>query len=120
VNEQLVNDLQASKAELVRRGWRQGGLVAHDGRVCALGAVGCALVQDYENYTYPCHRYLPFQKDPRASAVVQALASHLERRGIGGEDEVDRIFIKNDHPDTTLQDIYDLFDKALAEAGGLA
>jgi hypothetical protein len=103
VNEQLVNDLKASKAELVRRGWRKGGLISHDGRVCALGAVGCALVQDYENCNYQGHMYLPLQRDPRASAVVQALASHLERRGIGGEDEVDAIFMKNDRHDTTLQ-----------------
>jgi hypothetical protein len=117
---QLIDDLKASRAELERRGWAKSKLVREDGSVCMLGAIGCALLGEAETLS---GRYARLAGDERAYAVIQALAANMpEARWLIQPDRpgVEQVYTTNDNPDTTLEDIYNFFDKALAQAGGLA
>jgi hypothetical protein len=116
---ELVDDIKASKQELINRGWVSGDLYK-EGRVCALGAVGMAMVEEFEEWV----RHDDFaafdliMSDDRAMNVVKALAQYTPET-LDNRPE-DRVWRFNDRHDHTTKDILDLFDKALADLGGLA
>lgn len=99
----VVEDLRNAKRELLRRGWTQGILESGDGRVCAVGAINRA--------TDSC------KMDARTHAVQQQLTVYLDADCF--KTELVPLAAFNDRPDTTMQDVVNLFDKALADLGGL-
>lgn len=124
MTQQLIDDLKAARQELVTRGRCTKDLVSDDGRVCALGAVGVAVVENFiEMHTYDdvaAFAEVEFLND-RTRAVVQALCDHLpvlETLDHGVYTEP--LWRFNDKQSTTDRDVLNLFDKALADLGGLA
>lgn len=118
--QQAIADLKAARAELVARGRCRGQLVNEDRQVCVRGAVGVVISPKFEEmYLNPIYsggipnwaRELSedWQRVRRVESVLQA---HVP----GGT----RIELWNDDPETTDEDVLNLFDKALAELGGLA
>lgn len=117
MDEQLVADLKAARAELVKRGRCTGNLMSQDGRVCALGAVAVAVMQD----DLTGIGYDELFDNPRANkawgALLSALGQPPQPLDVSFLDDVDGF---NDSVATTDADVLNLFDKALAELGGLA
>lgn len=112
---QLVLDLAATKQALAERGrCRELLQDPTTGKVCLDGAVGvaCGLEMMHESYA-------DLYDSDRAMAVIRALAAQNSRNPINAA-AVHTVYFFNDNRDTTDQDCFDLIDKALAEAGGLA
>lgn len=122
--QQVIADLKAARQELVTRGRNVGQRVAHDGRVCALGAIAVAVVEDFSQlylnnakdvYGY---RWCTELRNPRIAAAEAALIPHVPNPVYGSWNHSISAF--NDRVDTTDADVLNLFEKALAELGGLA
>lgn len=94
-NTQLIADLKATR-ERIARGWCPNGPLDDDGNVCILMAANRICGEMSRWY-----------------AIRQALNDHLPT----GYSEV---YKYNDAEHTTLQDMFDLIDKTLADLGGLA
>lgn len=110
---QTIADLRAARAELVRRGWTKDAFVdPEEGRVCALGAIGAASVEGFMLMTYDDQSNALV--DLRPDRVIAVLTAKLHELHPNREVEV-----FNDDRETTYQDVLDLFDKTLAELGGL-
>jgi hypothetical protein len=96
---QLIVDLKAARAELAK-GWYQGGLT-NGTRLCAVGALNVACCGGvYRSNGRRALAYIELRK--RLPDPSWALAEYNDAKG------------------TTQQDVLDLFDKTLAELGGLA
>ena len=109
---QLIADLKAARSELVTRGRTGGEFVDQEtGAVCALGAVGFATVDDFD-IRHECG-YGALAVTPRALRVWHTLRGFLPEGFI----DVDAF---NDTGTTTDEDVLNLFDKALADLGGMA
>jgi hypothetical protein len=101
----------------IDRGWQKQGYGdwnLPNGDVCAVGALAYAAkmlrgnrYSDYEPAMMELARYSDYE--PAMMELARFLPAGFTR-----------IFEFNDHPDTTKQDVLDLFDKALADLGGLA
>lgn len=108
MTDQLIADLTAARAE-VEKGWRKNGFEDGAGNVCAVGAInrvtfGCAALGIIP-------RGAP-QRLSRRNVAYDAL-----RAKVPSDISVPEY---NDDPATTRQEILNLFDKALADLGGLA
>jgi hypothetical protein len=98
----VIDDLKVARAA-VENGWHQGSLMNGAGGVCVVGALRVA-----------CFSTVHMDVDVlRCAAALNELGKHLpdSRLAVAGY---------NDAPTTTKQDILDLFDKTLADLGGLA
>jgi hypothetical protein len=100
VNAQLIADLRETKTQLETRGRCTRGAVNDLGEICLAVAVG--------NATRGVCGV------PRSLAVFRVL-----RIALTGDSGVGDIIAFNEHPNTTDEDVYNLIDKALADAGGL-
>lgn len=118
--QQLIRDLQNARAELISRGWAQWDFIAHDGRVCALGALGVATVEDFDQlpvyqqeaiFQYGWWPDRESEFEPRMARARAALEQMLPPPHF--------VHDFNDFDAETVEDILDLFDKTLAELGGL-
>ena len=121
---QVVADLKAARAELVRRGRCIGHMVRDDGSVCTTGAIGVAIDVEFESHYMQWARlggntgssggreWSTVTMSPRFWAVKRALRQHVP----DGSNYVEGY---NDKFTTTDADVLNLFDKALAELGGL-
>ena len=114
---QTIRDLQAARTELVLRGRCTHTLIDDGGRVCALGAVGIASVEGFLELDEG-HREASLDVVPRAIRAQHALAACLLPLKSAGDRAV--VWRFNDAGRTTDRDVLDLFDKALAELGGMA
>lgn len=110
---QLIADLKAARAELVARGRCMGDFV-RDGKVCALGAIGVATTEGFIQMDREARAAAVFC-DRRPKRAEAALRARLFTDPDDGE-----VFVWNDDLNTTDQDVLDLFDKTLADIGGLA
>lgn len=108
---QLITDLKAARRELVKRGRCRNELV-EDGKVCVLGAVGVATTEGFISLD-GVYRIMVLN-DPRPRRVRAALEDKLGGRNGGWVEAF------NDDETITDQDVLDLFDKTLADIGGLA
>lgn len=117
---QVIADLKAARAELVARGRSTGDLVRADGSVCAVGAIAVAVTDKFEprfmawmqaGCPPDAHAewVLPYLS-PRVSAAKRALAAHVPDGYVQGF---------NDDVGTTDADVLNLYDKTLADLGGL-
>lgn len=97
----VVEDLRNAKQELLRRGWGKGFLEREDGSLCALGAIQCV--------TGVSHA--------RRFMAEKQLEAHLGAECFDTAYKPVAAF--NDEPGTTFRDVLNLFDKALADLGGL-
>lgn len=140
MNQQLVDDLRATRQTLQERGRCKVSLTKTDGTVCLDGAVGVALIPGFEvmdrqfcaardaTHSDPYH---VLQRSPRALAVVKALAKEVGHWMIFGDfdavtvaheadgDPVKACWMFNDRTSATDADCFDAIDKALADLGGL-
>lgn len=100
----VIEDLKTAMAT-IDKGWYQGGLVGAEG-VCAVGALNMACAGSP----------VPWGDVDwaRRDESYKALKSHLPKDFQGRE-----IAYFNDHPGTTKQDVLNLFEKTLADLGGL-
>lgn len=121
---QVVTDLQAARAELVTRGRCTGSTLGIQGRVCIVGAAIAAIAPGELSEETPTYAALDI---PRALRVVRTLHPFLpaefRRSSPNWLSETDNLFDVarfNDSRGTTDPDAFNLFDKALAELGGLA
>lgn len=103
-NEQLIADLKTAR-DIVAEHWHKGGLEDGQGNYCIVGAVTVATSADV---TAPW--------SARKNDAYFALQTKLPP-GVDGRGDLADF---NDAPATTHQDVLDLFDKALADLGGLA
>lgn len=122
----VIDDLKAAKAELVTRGRHTGSLVGPYGRICLLGAIGAATLENFLAFAThnPREAFSDLASEQRPRAVVGALLPHVGRPLWGGytegePDPTEWLWAFNDDKATTDQDVLDLFDKALADLGGL-
>ncbi|RDH76328.1 hypothetical protein DVS77_21475 [Mycolicibacterium moriokaense] len=99
---QLIRDLKSARYALYNYGWIKNDFFNADG-FCMAGAIDSVCFTSHDIGT-TCLR---------VHAVNETLAKYLP-------DSFDDIIPFNDHPETTLQDVLDLFDKALADLGGMA
>ncbi len=102
----VVEDLKTAKGH-VANGWHQGSLSDRNGNVCAMGAIALAVgveldLEDVGEVDWARH-----------TAAHMELRKHLP---ISFESVPDF----NDDIETTHQDVLNLFDKALADLGGLS
>lgn len=104
---QLISDLKAARAELVSRG-RCTGSFMEDEKVCTVGALGVVTVDGFAELCVQ-NRGI---KSPRMMRAWSALQDHLQHPGWVAD--------FNDDKTTTDQDVLDLYDKTLADLGGLA
>jgi hypothetical protein len=108
--EQVIADLKAARAELVSRGRCKNAYWDGD-KVCSQGAIRLVVAQErFSNLSYTILK-VPFD-DSRVERARLALESHLENGW--------RLWEFNDADWVTDQDVLDLWDKALADLGGLA
>jgi hypothetical protein len=108
--EQLISDLKAARAVLVKRGRCQHTRIAGDGTVCVKGAIGIATVFGFAAMRGHGKQEAALAED-RPWNTTRALEQYLDGR---------YVWEFNDDPATTDQDVLNLFDKALAGLGGLA
>lgn len=112
--KQLISDLKAARDVLATRGRCTGRFTGADGRVCALGAIGVATTEGFAQMDRD-HQSAAVFCDRRPRRAEKALRAHLFTDPDDGE-----VFVYNDLPTTTDQDVLDLFDKTLADLSGLA
>lgn len=115
---QLIADLKAARAELVARGRCRGVPVHPDGRVCIIGAIGAGMYEDFTGLAEEAQYNALYQDRPRR--VRSALSAHLPENLHVDSWVDDEVAAFNDCRATTDQDVLDLFDKTLANLGGLA
>lgn len=117
---QLIDDLKATKAELVAHGRCTGDLIDERSRVCLLGAIGIATIPNFEQKVHASGGYGLLESDERALAVINTLKGHLAPLP-HIDDSLERVWNFND--DQRVQDgdgtVFDLIEKALADLGGL-
>jgi hypothetical protein len=125
-DNELIDDLKAARAELSSRGRQRGALIGHHGQVCLLGAIGAATLEGFVDLaTYnPCEAMSDLVSQERPQAVVQALLPYLDAPPWDGGtyghcDPTEWVWAFNDDRKTTDEDVLALFDKALANLGGL-
>jgi hypothetical protein len=103
----VVEDLKAARQH-VELGWTQGKLHrVETNSVCAMGAVSLAAGMRFGS---PCSQIVEWD---RHQAMYDELMKHIPS-------EFFDVAAFNDAETTTQRDVLDLFDKALAELGGLA
>lgn len=93
----VIDDLRAAR-NIIEQGWCKGRNTDGNGSYCILGAVGVAT----KNESFATSRYY--------DAVCEL---RLQMPEVGLPDF-------NDDPSTTKEDVLGLFDKAIAELGGMA
>lgn len=125
MNEQLIADLKETRRQLEVRGRCTGELMKPNGKVCLDGAVVAVINSDLNLGGFEGSRvgYTILSTDPRALQVIAALWEVLpEERKHASEMEFryGDVWGYNDDELITDQDCFDLIDKALAQAGGLA
>lgn len=125
--------LAGAKKEIEHRGWCKGVAVDEQAHVCMLGAIAAYVDQDLLIWNGSLHDGALEDKffDPRQpwARAVMALACAIDPRHAAetGESLSYASFMEahtavahqNDRRATTLQDVYNYFDKALAELGAL-
>jgi hypothetical protein len=112
MSEQLIADLKAARAEIVARGRCSFDLVNEYGSVCMLGAVGVAALG---NTFLGNPGYEWFEDSPRLRSVEDVLLKYVPKTHKNFPIEA-----FNDDETTTDADVLTVFDKALADLGGLA
>lgn len=106
MTDQLISDLQGAR-EIVRGHWHKGALSDGHGNFCAVGAIRQSITgQPTVTMATP--------ELSRVIAAESAVSAKLT------EEHSFSIADFNDAPATVQQDVLNLFDKALAELGGLA
>ena len=125
--QQTIADLKAARAELVARGRCTGSPLGWQGAgVCTVGAAIAAVAPQVLNEATPTFEVF---KHSRALAVVLALHRFLpdaQRRPVLNNADIYEINCVydvstfNDDRGTSTDDVLNLFDKALADIGGLA
>jgi hypothetical protein len=101
----VAEDVKAAR-EIVRTSWHKGGLYDGRGNVCAIGAIR-------QGITGKPTITLMSPEFYRVLSAEEAVVAKLPA-GYGSIAEF------NDAPSTTHQDVLNLFDKTLADLGGLA
>lgn len=119
----LVDDIKASRDEMAKRGRCIGKTMNQAGKVCVVGAVTAALAPELLLKTHqwtemPAYVAL---ESPRASAVIEELIAHLPEEFCYkiGDADIYNLANFNDSRKTTDEDMFNLFDKVLADRGGL-
>jgi hypothetical protein len=112
---QLIDDLKAAKEYMQQKGRCNKGPIGEDGSVCIAVAVGVAA----KNFQYEIVDYPNFRD--RFHAMLLALAAHIPAdtpmlypTRVG----VDRTIDYNEWNKVTDGDVWDLFDKTIANLGG--
>lgn len=113
-SSQVIADLKAAKEELARRGRHMGEMVGPGGTVCARGAIGCAVIPGFAEMVNDNVRIHAFVRSERFQAAERELRRHLP-----DDYWVKAVWAFNDDHKTTDTDVLNLFDKALADLGGL-
>ena len=123
-NEQLIALLKDTRRQLEVRGRCRMLLINDKGNVCLDGAVAlaCGLRVGQGGIGV-----IELEESPSAQAVLGALAAQIPPGDRIDDDAYLRIlnpgvgvYLFNDAVETTDADCFNLIDKALAEAGGLA
>lgn len=139
MNQQLIDDLKATRQTLADRGRCQVWLTTVDGTVCLDGAIGVALIPGFEEVDrrFTCRfggeqdPYHLLKKSPRAMDVMVALAEQVGHwdcltgidetvAEVAGGDPTKACWVFNDLTEAGDADIFDAIDKAIVEAGGMA
>lgn len=141
MNQQLIDDLLATRRTLAERGRCRVSLTRIDGQVCLDGAVGVALIPGFAELDrrYGVNDidapYRALHQSPRALAVLTAISDQInhwpsstgmpeDSYGTVGDfaegDPVKACWVFNDWTDATDQDCFDAIDKAIVDAGGMA
>ena len=102
----VIEDLRAAK-DIVAKGWYRGWVTDGKGNYCAVGALN--KVSGFMDAESPIPEHLCLRRD-QAYEVLRAYLPVPYRE----------VAEYNDAKSTTHQDILNLFDKALADLGGLA
>lgn len=119
--QQAITDLKAARAELAKRGRCKSTYVNRSGQVCTLGAIGCAVVEGFESLI-PAAQGADMACNRRMRRAARELSKHLsDLRSMFDDDcdDVQLVWEFNDLDGVIDQDIFNLFDKALADLGGL-
>lgn len=109
MNQQLIDDLKATKEALKEHGRCKGDYGTAEGRVCLLGAMGLVI---FDN-VYALRNCGGYEMEgwKRYRAVCDAIRTTLP--------DCQHLPDYNDSESTTDSDIYNVIDKALAEVGGM-
>lgn len=100
---QVIEDLKAAR-EIVKDHWYKGALTDEQGNYCIVGAINMTV--SGSAYMFDTHRRWAAEE-----ALVAHLPENLRSFGIPSF---------NDDDSTTHADVMTLFDKTLADLGGLA
>lgn len=101
----VVEDLKAARA-IVAKGWHKGGITDGKGNYCAVGAMNMVL-HGTAAWAWVDDGGFRRRRDQMMDAVNAQIPSHLV------------IADYNDARSTTKQDVLDVFDKAIANLGGV-
>ena len=113
----VVDDLKAARAE-VEKGWCKRTFGDSEGNVCTRGAVNTAVSGDpFALYAAVVEPATMDDWWERQAAACEQLRKHIPPAAVTGLEPIAEF---NDAPTTTKQDVLNLFDKALADLGGLA
>jgi hypothetical protein len=112
--------LARAEQQLTERGWTKHHYTASDGRVCSVGALLAVLIPEFSYETDPAdistHQSVLKQVDD-ACEHLNAVAAEQYPERCDDEDAGDAgVVWFNDHPDTTIEDVMRVFEKARVRA----
>jgi len=108
MNEQLIDDLKASRAELVTRGRCKGQYCTGDEKVCSVGALRLVVAAEQYERLYMTIMNCQLGSD-RYMEAYSALRSHID-----GD-----LTLWEFNDKSTDQEVLELWDKTLADLGGM-
>lgn len=113
----VVKTLTEAKTLLIEKGWTTGDLITSNGCMCALGAIGAAVVgeqklreREYDLFNVESES---FSEEALEVALVVAAEVDEEFRLFEEEDSYDPVWRFNDRRDSQ-QATLDLFDRVIA------
>lgn len=109
--QQLIEDLKAGKEAMQKRGRCSKGGRGPEGSVCIVVGLNMGL----RNMAFREGEEQATIRD-RLHATWEALGAHIPEVYGRGQD---RIIPFNEDPKTTDQDVWDVFDKTIADLGGM-
>jgi hypothetical protein len=105
-------DFDAVIAEL-RNGWRKGGMYGEDGSACLIGAIDRVLSRKQENSTRSALTCFQAASEIVLPVIREQFPERIGRYAVPNNPTA-RF---NDHPDTTLDDVILVCEKARAAQG---
>jgi hypothetical protein len=110
--------LADAKQALLDYGWSQGRLLSKDGSLCALGALYQANWSNFVNIfgkaVFDTNNLRVVHYSRTMQYLIEAIEENYPDR-VRDKEFISVVSTFNDHPDTTLEDVFAMYEKADAK-----